>query len=180
MDSLLTVFGNAFLPLGIAVAGAVTTIRVAGMQIRARQYERDQDRQDREKDRAHHADVSAAEVRAVVIEGIVEAFASYAEAAAESEDGRASDFRVKSQLFRLSTRCDTDHLSSACVAYVADSLRSPNPEDVLGTFADIQSRLEGWHIGHLSLDDVGELIEDGRRHVREHLRSHQIVPATPF
>ena len=178
MDTLISVFGDAVLPLGIAIAGAVTTIRVAGMQIRARQYERDQDRQDQEQDRLRHAEVSAAEIRAVVIEDIVEAFASYAEAAAQAVDGRASDFRVNSRLFRLSTRCDTEHLSSDCVAYVADSLQSPDPRDVLDAFADIQRRLEGWHIGHLSIEDVRQLIEDGRRQVREHLISHEIVPAT--
>lgn len=176
MNDLLAGIGAILLPLGIAVAGTVTTVRVAGMQIRARQYERDQDRLEREAERSRHADATVTEVRAQVIEGIVEAFALFAETSPVAGSGSGRAFRVKSALMKLSTRCHTEHLSTACVAYVSDSLRSPHPEHVIGTFSDIQRRLEGWHMGHLSLHAVGELIDDGRRQTREHLESHQISP----
>jgi hypothetical protein len=174
MNAWLTVLDNALLPLGIAAAGAATTISVAGMQIRARQHERDQDRMEREEERSRHERIAEFDVRAEVIEEIASAFASYADTASASTDGKASDFAVKAQLLKLSTRCNTEHLSNACVAYVADASESPHKEHVLEVFSDIQRRLEGWHIGHLSLERVGELINEGHNLTRQHLVEHGI------
>ena len=178
--SFLEVARTLVLPLGIAVIGALTTITLSSTQLRSRDRERAQDRQDRELERERSADASEFQIRAEVIEGIAESFAQYAEQAASSLTGRASIFRVRSALLRLTTRCDTGHLSSDCVGYVLDTSQIPDPDRMFDTFADIQRRLEGWHLGHLSLHELTEHLNDGRRQARDHLALHVIAPEQSF
>jgi hypothetical protein len=178
--SFLDVARTLVLPLGIAVIGALTTITLSSAQLRSRDRERVQDRADRELERYRSADASEFQVRAEVIEGIAESFAQYAEQAASSLTGRASTFRVRSALLRLTTRCDTGHLSSDCVGYVLDTLQIPDPGRMFDTFADIQRHLEGWHLGHLTLHELTEYVNDGRRHARDHLALHEIAPEQSF
>jgi hypothetical protein len=178
--SFLEVARTLVLPLGIAVIGALTTITLSSAQLRSRDRERVQDRADRELERYRSADASEFQVRAEVIEGIAESFAQYAEQAASSLTGRASIFRVRSALLRLTTRCDTGHLSSDCVGYVLDTLQIPDPGRMFDTFADIQRRLEGWHLGHLTLHELIEYVNDGRRQARDHLALHETALEQSF
>ena len=178
--SFLDVARYLVLPLGIAVIGGLTTITLSSAQLRSRDRERAQDREDRELARYRSAEASEFQVRAEVIEGIAESFAQYAEQAKTSATGRASVFRVRSALLKLTTRCDTGHLSSDCVGYVLDTSQTPDPDCMFDTFADIQRRLEGWHLGHLTLHELTEYVNDGRRQARNHLALHEIAPEQSF
>jgi hypothetical protein len=176
----LAVLQPFVLPLGIAIIGAVTTINVSAAQLRSRDRERDQDRNMRESERERASEESITSVRAEVIEGIAEAFAIYAERSTGSAPESASEFRVNSALLRLTTRCDAEHLSSLCVGYVGDTKQLPEAIYMLETFADIQRRLEGWHLGHMTLDQLVDHLNSGRKDVRAHLRQHGVVPNLDF
>lgn len=178
--SFLDVARNLVLPLGIAVIGGLTTITLSSAQLRSRDRERAQDREDRELARYRSVEASDFQVRAEVIEGIAESFAQYAEQAETSSTGRASVFRIRSALLKLTTRSDSGHLSSDCVGYVLDTSQIPDPDCMFETFADIQRRLEGWHLGHLTLHELTEYVNDGRRQARNHLALHEIAPEQSF
>ncbi len=88
--------------------------------------------------------------------------------------------RVRAELVKLTTRCDAQHLSRHCVAYVLDAQKSPHVEDFIEALDDIQRRLEGWHLGHLALDDVIEYVDDGHKVLRDSLRQHGVEPEMRF
>jgi hypothetical protein len=177
--TLLQLAISVGLPLGIAIVGALTTYNVARMQIRSRDAERRQERYEREEDRRLEAEREVRDARASVIEGIASAIAEYSDVAVRVP-GTESDYLIRAELVKLTTRGEAEHLSRLCVGYILDSRQSPHPETVLETLDDIQRRLEGWHLGHLSLEGVVDYIADGRRGVRDFLREHDIVPGTHF
>ncbi|WP_198668923.1 hypothetical protein [Homoserinimonas sp. OAct 916] len=166
------------LPLGIAIVGAFTTYGVARMQIRSRDFERRAERREREKELLRKEAREAFVDRATVIEGIASAIAEYTDVAARNP-GTESDFMIRAQLVKLTTRGDAEHLSRLCVGYLQDSRQSLQPETTLETLDDIQRRLEGWHLGHLSLSQVLGHIEDGHKGVRDFLQFHGINPVAP-
>src|SRR5690606_34494241 len=123
------------------------------MQIRSRDSERRGERYEREEVRLRQELRDAESARAEVIESIASAFAEYSDALAR-HPGTESDHRIQAQLVKLTTRGGAEHLSRLCVGYILGSRQSPHVETVLETLDDIQRRLEGWHLGHLSLDAV--------------------------
>lgn len=149
---------------------------MSSAQIRSWDHKRAQDRENREAERKRAALDTEQLVRAEVIEQIAESFALYAEQSTASPPQRASEFRVNAALLKLTTRCDAEHLSSLCVGYVMDTKHLSEPRYMLDTFADIQRRLEGWHLGHMSLFQLVEHLNAGRDDVRSHLAEHGIVP----
>lgn len=167
------------LPLGIAIVGALTTYGVARMQIRSRDSERKGERHEREEERLRQEARDARAARAEVIESIASAIAEYSDTSVR-HPGTESDHRIRAELVKLTTRGGAEHLSRHCMGYILDSRQSPHADTVLETLDDIQRRLEGWHLGHLSLDDVIHYIKDGRTQVREFLRIHEIAPGSFF
>ena len=176
LSSVLAFASSLLLPLGIAAAGTVTTIKVSQGQNRARAYEREQDRRDHDADqRSLRADAED-RTRAEVLEGICEAFAEYAELASTAPDRPISLLRVRAELLKLSTRCDTEHLASNCIGYILDTKRLPGPAELLEVFSEIQGYLEAWHVGHRSVEEINGFVRENRQGVRKHLEQHDIRP----
>ncbi|WP_165067697.1 hypothetical protein [Marisediminicola senii] len=148
------------------------------MQIRSHDLERRQERREREEERLRREGKEAEEARADIIEGIVSAIAEYSDPV--SRRLGTGDHRIRVELAKLTTRAGAEHLSHHYLGYILDSHQSPHEETLLETLNDIQGRLEGWHIGHLTLCEVNGHIADGRTQVREFLRRHGITPATYF
>jgi hypothetical protein len=166
---------GAFTTVGVAAAGVISTVYITRKQTRTRERELRALRYDQEEDRRRSGEESAFLRRAEVIESIASAIAGCVEQSTV-EGAAASGAIVRAELVKLTTRCDAEHLSRRCTEYLADAMRSPHLEDYLETLDDIQRRLEGWHLGHLSLANVVSIIGDGHENVRKGLRDHGIAP----
>lgn len=172
------------LPFGIAALGFFATIVTNRVQIRDRALERRVGQQEREHDRQLAAAVREADlngtattIRANVLESIAKSFSDYA---VHSRENGRSLFPVRYELLKLSTRCDAGHLSRRCTEYVEDAAMLAEDSELLSVFEDIQRRLEGWHLDHMTLVQLEAHIAAGHLEVKQHLISHGIQPSTPF
>jgi hypothetical protein len=175
VDYILDLASLLLLPLGIAAAGAYTTTRVTLLQNRARSYEVEQIRADGREKRQDDEYTAALQARAEVIEGIVNAFAEFMDS--DSQSNLRSLVSVRGALIKLSTRCEAAHLATSCIRYVIDAQRSPHPESVGSAFSYIQGQLEGWHVGHLSVEHVDKQVRAAHQEELDCLARHDIQPA---
>ena len=175
VDFILDLASRLVLPLGIAIAGAYTTTKVTLLQNRARSYERAQVRDDRLDDRRNDQAIANQQARAEVLEGIVTAFAEYKEF--HSRTQVQSLVGIRGALIKLSTRCEAAHLATTCIRYLPDVQRSPHPESMGEALSYVQGQLEGWHIGHLTVERVDELIREAHAEELDCLARHDIRPA---
>lgn len=171
--SFLSEFVRTFaLPIGIAIIGSVTTVKVTRDQIRSRRIERLEDRDEKEREREDTRRAHERSVRGAVVESISGAIARYADAVVAEDDLRARDLDLQAELVKLSTRCGANHLWRKCMAYVGVGRSGDGDDWVLTSLDDIQVRLEGWHLGHLDINDVESRIEEGRADMEAHLALH--------
>ncbi|MFE4951052.1 hypothetical protein ACFQ9V_13200 [Leifsonia sp. NPDC056665] len=164
---------GAITTICVAAAGAASTIYVSRKQARSRERELRALRYDQEESRRRVDEQAVFLQRAEVIEGIASAIADCIEQTTE-RGIPASDSRVRAELVKLTTRCDAEHLSRHCANYLADARKSPHVADYLEALDDIQRRLEGWHLGHLSVAQVDAYMDEGREAVRRSLREHGV------
>jgi hypothetical protein len=73
-------------------------------------------------------------------------------------------------LFRISTRCAADHLADRCRRYITVAAVEPGPSALPAAMDDVLRRLVGWHLGHLEVWRVDDLIVEATVDVERHIR----------
>lgn len=167
LTSFLEILKYVALPVCVALITARVTLRAGRQQITAQASERIENRRDEREKRREIREIASVSVRGEVIESISDCIDQYLEDV-RNQKPSATDAVARS-LFRLASRCSADHLSDTCRAYVEDAARAPDPVHVEEAMNDIRSRLVGWHIGHLTIEDVERLIKEGHEELLGHL-----------
>lgn len=148
------------------------TLRAGRQQITAQAAERIEKRRDERKNRQASLEITSVSVRGEVIESISDCIDQYL-ADIRNQKHSTTDAVARS-LFRLASRCSADHLSATCRAYVEDAARAPDPMHVEEAMKDLRSRLVGWRIGHLTIEDVDRLISVEHEELPKHLAAMEV------
>lgn len=172
LTSLLEILKYVALPVCVALITARVTLRAGRQQITAQATERIESQRDEREKRRESLEIASVAVRGEVIESISDCIDQYLEDV-RNQKPSTTDAVVRS-LFRLASRCSAAHLSDTCRAYLEDAARAPDPVHVEEAMNDIRSRLVGWHIGHLTIEDVDRLIRVGHQEILGHLAAMEI------
>lgn len=148
------------------------TLRAGLQQITAQAAERIENREDEREKRRESLRLAAVAVRGEVIESISDNIDQYIEDVRNQKPSTTE--AVARSLFRLASRCSADHLSDTCRTYVEDAAVAPDPVHVAEAMNDIRRRLVGWHVGHLSIEDVERLIKVDHQVILEHLATVEV------
>lgn len=153
------------LPIAVAIITARVTLRASRQQIvsNARQ---DTARREHESElRRRDADMREHRARGEVLEAISDAVDDY------KRDPNVGTGPVLRALFRISTRCAADHLADRCRRYITVAAVEPDPSALTAAMDDVLRRLVGWHLGHLEVWRVDDLITEATLDVERHIRA---------